>query len=106
MTDPTPTPTPPVPESDDVEVDVRAFLPEGVVLERDDVDDRPEPEVPAWALDDAPRTTAAPAASEEPIDVTALEAAEVAVAEVEDALSAIDAGELERSPLLVRLLAG
>ena len=127
VTDPHP-PSNPVPEPDDVEVDVRAFLPEGVALAgddgptADDLDARPEPEVPAWALDDEPVSDErmaddepqaaaepvidqAPAPTEEAIDVTALEAAEVALADVEDALAAIDAGEMERSPLLVRLLA-
>jgi hypothetical protein len=62
VTDPTPTPPPDDP-GEELAVDVRAFLPDGVSLEgaepTDEVaaptgqdDDRPEPEIPAWALDD------------------------------------------------------
>lgn len=65
VTDPTPTPPPDDP-GEEMAVDVRAFLPDGVSLEGADAtdtsdelaapsdadDDRPEPEIPAWALDD------------------------------------------------------
>ena len=42
---------------------------------------------------------------EDEVDLSALERIEAEFAEVEDALAAIDAGDLDRSPLLTRLLA-
>lgn len=91
VTDPMEPPTGP---ADEVEVDVRAFLPEGVSL------GEAEPAEAEVAVE----VEAAPPSSEEAIDLTSLEAAEAAMAEVEDALIAIDAGDLDRSPLLSRLL--
>lgn len=89
---------PPTGPADEVEVDVHAFLPEGVSLGEAEP---AEAEIEVEPVE----VEAVPPSSEEAIDLTSLEAAEAAMAEVEDALVAIDAGDLDRSPLLSRLLA-
>lgn len=127
---------PPLPEgqtapaSHELAVDLAAFLPEGTELvaaepvEPADAAEAldpwdtgaPEPEVPAWALDDppaaaAPPAEAAPAPEPEPVappapdpSVEALERIDAELAAVDDALVALDAGTPERSPLLRELL--
>ena len=107
----------------EVSVDLSAFLPEGTELAAaDDPWDTgaPEPEVPAWALDDPP---AAPSAAADapapapdvapqpapPVDgdaAAALDRIDADLAAVDDALVALDAGAPERSPLLRDLLGG
>ncbi|MEZ5178129.1 MAG: hypothetical protein R2746_07570 [Acidimicrobiales bacterium] len=122
-------PVPPVPGGQtgpgdhEVALDLAAFLPEGTQLasahdepsapaEAVDPWDTgaPEPEVPAWALDDPSPSPAAPApeAGEpavDPVAVAALERIDEELAAVDDALLALDAGAPERSALLRDLLA-
>lgn len=109
----------------EVEVDLAAFLPEGTTLAGDDAgepedaaDDEgraPEvddgPEIPAWALDDAPAGPVAPAVVEPAVesvpagvDLARLESLAADLAAVDRALDALDAGTPERSPLLADLL--
>ncbi len=133
---------PPLPEGQtapathEVAVDLAAFLPEGTELVADEPADpaepadavealdpwdtgAPEPQVPAWALDDppvaAPPAEAAPSADvapePEPVpppapdpSAEALERIDAELAAVDDALVALDAGTPERSPLLRELL--
>lgn len=119
----------------EVELDIRAFLPEDADLDDDWGEGTPEPEVPAWARVDEPRsepplataTGPAPESDEtdidtsstdtgptdtgatddaEEIDVRVLEGIEADLIEVDDAISALDAGEPSRSALLQRLLGG
>ncbi len=112
----------------EVTVDLAAFLPEGTELAGADVagpdpsdpldpwdTGGPEPEVPAWALDDAPAPVA-PTAPDAPCPApavapdlapsppeAALDRIDEELAAVDDALLALDAGDPERSPLLREL---
>ena len=101
--------------SHEVTVDLAAFLPEGTELVVDPADawetDPPEPEVPAWALEDAPAASVAPEplatvgpASTPSPEADALDRIDLELAAVDEALVALDAGAPERSPLLRELL--
>lgn len=116
------------PAHHEVTVDLTAFLPEGTELTgaevagtgtSDQLDPwdtgAPEPEVPAWARDDAPAPVA-PTAPDAPCPApavapdlapsppeAALDRIDEELAAVDDALLALDAGDPERSPLLREL---
>lgn len=154
MSDPSDHPDPSRPPASDheLEVDIGAFLPEGSVLAGvgDDLDehdagaadvgdddrgwgdDGDEPEVPAWARDDAEESPAHPdragtqpggptepaqravgaehteGPADDPappaVDVAVLARIEEELAAVDEALEAVDAGDLGRSALLVALV--
>lgn len=96
---------PPANTDSEVELDIRAFLPEGTDLGDDWGDDTPEPEIPSWARDDVEDGQAAdlPREPEEQIDLSVLEGIEADLIEVDEAIAALDAGDPARSPLLERL---
>lgn len=116
------------PDRHEVTVDLAGFLPEGTELAGTEVagtdpsqppdpcdTSAPEPEVPAWALVDAParvdpadRTAADPAPVAAPPSPSppddALDRIDAELAAVDHALVALDAGTPEHSPLLRELL--
>lgn len=121
---------PPRDHDAEVELDIRAFLPEGTDLDGDWGDDAPAPEVPAWARADAATATdtdaaptvagapseptveaasevsgeAAETGPEEKMDLSVLEGIEADLIEVDEAIAALDAGEPTSSALLRRLV--
>ncbi|QXC60124.1 hypothetical protein KSP35_17430 [Aquihabitans sp. G128] len=95
----------------EVEVDLGAFLPETSAIGpvEDDEDEGPDPEpdeLIAEVAGDAGDAGAGPdeAPAAPPVDLAVLAGIEADLAAVDRAIEAIDAGDHERSPLLVELL--
>ena len=92
-----PKPLPPTDDGEEIEVDIRSFLPEGVSVVGATEPDLPEPEIPAWALDPEPEADAE--ATEGSADPDGTEQAEQAETSPTDDASPPEPDEAEAAPV-------